>query len=101
MASPTIVVITGANTGLGFETVKALLASHKSYHIFLGSRNVEKAKEAISTLEIPGGSTVVPVQIDITDDSSIEGAFKTVSETVDHIDVLINNAGTLFMSLHL
>ncbi|CAM1503603.1 Fc.00g011940.m01.CDS01 [Cosmosporella sp. VM-42] len=94
--SKAIVFITGANTGIGYEAVKALFQSSKSYHIFLGSRTPSNGDNAIAQLkkEVPStSSTVEPIQIDITDDDSINKAFETVKEKFGKVDVLINNAG--------
>ncbi|KAJ5936751.1 hypothetical protein N7466_003201 [Penicillium verhagenii] len=95
----TIVFITGANTGIGFETVKALAASHQPYTIILGSRSLEKAKTAISTAkrQFPDSkSNFVPIQVDIEHDGSINRAFSDVQSKYGRIDVLINNAGAQF-----
>lgn len=97
MASPKVVLITGGNNGIGYETVKALMQSKKAYHILLGSRSLEKAKLAIETLqkECPDSpNTVEIVQVDLTSDESIEKAFKQVKASPGHLDVLINNAGS-------
>ena len=96
MAFPKVVLVTGGNNGIGYETVKALLQSDKPYHILLGSRSLEKAKLAIETLhkECPEPTnTVEMVQVDLTSDESIEKAFEQVKASPGHLDVLINNAG--------
>jgi NAD(P)-dependent dehydrogenase (short-subunit alcohol dehydrogenase family) len=97
MASPTVILVTGGNNGIGYETVKALLQSEKAYHVLLGSRSLEKANLAIETLnkECPQSTnTVEAVQVDLTSDGSIEKAFEQVKVSPGRLDVLINNAGT-------
>ncbi|KAK2594461.1 hypothetical protein QQS21_007807 [Conoideocrella luteorostrata] len=99
MADSSIVFITGANTGIGFETVKALVQSPSPYYIFMGSRDLTKAGNAIVELKdimARSKSTVEPVQIDVTDDESIQRAAETVQAKFGRIDVLINNAGAHF-----
>lgn len=98
----TIILVTGANTGIGYETVKALLRSDRKYTILLGGRDISKAgaaaKYAQDEVKSSAGSTVSPLQIDVTDDSSITAAFHTVQSKHTDIDVLINNAGASFDS---
>jgi NAD(P)-dependent dehydrogenase (short-subunit alcohol dehydrogenase family) len=96
MSDSSIVLITGGNTGIGYETVKALYASPEAHTILMGSRSMDKAVEAIKTLESEvqeTKSTVVPIQIDIEDDASIEKAFKEVESKYGKVDALVNNAG--------
>ncbi|KAK3180515.1 hypothetical protein K4F52_008106 [Lecanicillium sp. MT-2017a] len=92
----TVVLITGANTGIGYEAVRALALSARSYHVFLGSRSVENGKEAADAIkkEYPQTSIVMEVaQIDVSSDDSINSAFQKVEQSTGYIDVLINNAG--------
>lgn len=89
-------MITGGNSGIGFETVKALLRSDKHYHILLAGRNLDKAKEATERArsEVQSESSIEPIQVDVCSDESIQQAFDRVSSHHTHIDCLINNAGT-------
>ncbi|KAJ6110432.1 hypothetical protein N7486_002667 [Penicillium sp. IBT 16267x] len=93
-----IVFITGANTGIGFETAKALATSDQSYIILMGARSLEKLQKAIATAqELPESSSqFVPIQVDIEHDDSIKRAFSEVQAKYGRIDVLINNAGAQF-----
>ncbi|KAK6544209.1 hypothetical protein TWF694_000912 [Orbilia ellipsospora] len=93
MTSKTIIVITGANSGIGYEAVKALIGSEKPYHIYAGARSLDKLEAAIQSLGDTGKHTLSPFQIDLFSDESIKAAYTKVSSEVDHIDVLINNAG--------
>ena len=96
MASNLVVLITGANTGLGFETVKALCRSSHAYTILLGGRSLEKANASArkAQAELPKSPSVITtVQIDIEDDDSISQAFVHVANQYGRLDVLINNAG--------
>lgn len=91
-----VVLITGANKGLGYQTVKALLGSATKYHIFLGSRDLAKGQKAADALrsEVESLSVVDPIQLDIQSDDSIQNAFETVKSKVGRVDALVNNAGT-------
>ncbi|TVY81278.1 Short-chain dehydrogenase/reductase tropE, partial [Lachnellula suecica] len=99
MSSNTIIFITGANTGLGFEVVKSLCQSSTAYTILLGGRDLSKANAAAEAArtEFPSSASVIKtVQIDIEDDASITNAYEHISSTYGRLDVLINNAGALF-----
>ncbi|KAI1842510.1 hypothetical protein JX265_012678 [Neoarthrinium moseri] len=96
-SSKTVVLITGANTGLGLETAKSLFARPESYHVLIGCRgDLERAKTAIFELResSPASTSLADaLSIDITSDESIASAFQQVQEKYGHIDVLVNNAG--------
>jgi len=94
MASPksTIVLITGANQGVGFETAKKLAKENPGYHILMGSRNAERGQAAAAKLQAENLS-VEAITIDVTSDESITTAAKQVESQFGRLDVLINNAG--------
>lgn len=84
----------GANQGIGFETAKNLLLSSATYHVLLGSRDLAKGLEAASSLtKLPIKGTVTALQIDVTDDASVDAAARQVKDTFGRLDVLVNNAG--------
>jgi len=86
---PGIALVTGANKGIGYEVVRQLAA--RGWIVFLTGRTLAVVKRAASSIN----SSVTPVPLDVTSRVSIEAAFGIVSQTVDHLDVLINNAGIL------
>lgn len=96
MERSTIVLITGANAGLGFQMVRALYGSDEDYNILLGGRSLEKAEQAANAIkqEFPSThSKIYPIQIDIEDDDSIQRAFNEVAGKFGRLDALVNNAG--------
>ncbi|KAF2105791.1 short chain dehydrogenase/reductase [Lophiotrema nucula] len=92
MAS-SIVLITGANSGLGFAISKVLATTSSDFHIIIASRTLDKANEALASIEAlqPKG-TLSAIYLDVTDKSSIQAAAAQVEQTFGHLDVLINNA---------
>jgi NAD(P)-dependent dehydrogenase (short-subunit alcohol dehydrogenase family) len=90
-----VAVITGANTGLGFETAKVLAARGAS--VVLAVRDVEKGKRAAEqiTAHAPGGQVIVQL-LDLTDLSSIRAAAEELRAAHPRIDLLINNAGVMY-----
>ena len=98
MASQKIfVLISGANQGIGLEIVKKLATENSGYHILMGCRSLEKGQAAIASL--PPNLSVEPIELNITNDSSISKAVDTVQDKFGRLDVLINNAGIAQNSL--
>ena len=97
MDRKTIVLVTGANTGLGFEIVNGLYSSEKSYEIVVGGRSLIKAQQAADAVskDFPSSrSKLWPMQVDIENDESIQRIFDEVQTTFGKLDFLVNNAGT-------
>ena len=89
-ATKTTVLITGANRGLGRETARRLGAL--GWTVWLGARDADQAAAVTAELA-QHNADVRPIQLDVTDDASVEAAAKTIAAEHDHLDVLINNAG--------
>jgi NAD(P)-dependent dehydrogenase (short-subunit alcohol dehydrogenase family) len=77
----TTTLITGANRGLGFEAARQLVAA--GHQVWIGARDETRGRQAADAI----GARFV--QLDVTDDASVSAA----AETVDELDVLVNNAG--------
>lgn len=80
-----IVLITGGNKGLGFETAKVL--QQKGYNVYIGSRDAKRGRQAADELGVKY------VQLDVTDDISIQQAYLQIQDREGRLDILINNAG--------
>jgi NAD(P)-dependent dehydrogenase (short-subunit alcohol dehydrogenase family) len=90
-----IAIVTGANTGLGFETAEALAA--RGAHVVLAVRNLEKGKEAASRITAAHpGADVTLQELDLGSLESVRSAATALRSTYDHVDLLINNAGLMY-----
>ncbi len=90
-----VAVITGANTGLGYETALAL-AEHGA-HVVLAVRNVDKGKDAAARITAASPRADVALQeLDLTSLDSVRAAAEQLRADHDRIDLLINNAGVMY-----
>lgn len=87
----TVTLITGANKGLGRETARRLV--DEGHTVYIGARRVELGAATASEL----GCRFV--QLDVTDDTSVEAAIGTIDELDGYLDVLVNNAGISTMDV--
>lgn len=90
-----LAVVTGANTGLGFETAHVLAARGAS--VVLAVRDIEKGKRAAARIAgtAPGANVMVQ-SLDLTSLGSIRAAADELRAKHPRIDLLINNAGVMF-----
>jgi NAD(P)-dependent dehydrogenase (short-subunit alcohol dehydrogenase family) len=90
-----LAVVTGANTGLGFETAQ-VLAAHGAA-VVLAVRDIEKGKRAAARIAgtAPGANVMVQ-PLDLTSLDSIRAAAGELRARHPRIDLLINNAGVMF-----
>ncbi len=84
------VLITGANKGIGFEIARQL--GNIGFDIILTARDETRGNEAVRKL-IQMNINAEFVQMDVTNNDSINSAFEKVSKMFDSLNVLINNAG--------
>ncbi|SPM33111.1 NAD(P)-dependent dehydrogenase, short-chain alcohol dehydrogenase family [Mycobacterium rhizamassiliense] len=90
-----VAVITGANTGLGYETALAL-AEHGA-HVVLAVRNLDKGKDAVARITANSPQADVALQeLDLTSLDSVRAAAEQLRSSYDRIDLLINNAGVMY-----
>ncbi|MDH6246385.1 SDR family NAD(P)-dependent oxidoreductase [Mycobacterium sp. OTB74] len=88
-------VITGANTGLGFETAAALAA--RGAHVVLAVRNLDKGKDAVDRIrQTTPEADVVLQELDLSSLQSVREAADALRANYPEIDLLINNAGVMW-----
>lgn len=89
-----MVVITGANSGLGFESARVL--AHRGAHVVLTCRSEEKGRRALEAIrpEQPQASLELMV-LDLASLASIRGFAGAFSPADDRLDILMNNAGVM------
>ncbi|CAG2179878.1 unnamed protein product, partial [Oppiella nova] len=89
-----VVVITGANTGIGKETAREL--SLRGAKIIIGSRDVDRGKRAVQDIQLKNPkANIIVMKLDLSSLSSVRHFAKTVSREVSTIDILMNNAGVM------
>ncbi|MGB0920142.1 MAG: oxidoreductase [Alphaproteobacteria bacterium] len=89
-----VAIVTGANTGLGFETAKGLAA--KGADVVMACRNAEKAQAAADKIraDVPGAKLHL-YDLDLASLASVRAFADKVLTDFDRIDLLINNAGVM------
>lgn len=89
-----VMIVTGGNSGLGFETVKAFAMNNAE--VILACRDLEKGKKAKKRIitQYPD-SKITIMQLDLADQSSVKAFAYNVKESHSKIDVLVNNAGIM------
>ncbi len=85
-----VAIVTGANTGLGFETARAL--AERGASVVLAVRDVEKGKQAAARM---AGDVTVQA-MDLTSLDSVRAAAAGLRAAHQRIDLLINNAGVMY-----
>lgn len=90
MSQKKIALVTGANKGIGFETVRQLAA--QGIFVLLGARDEKRGAEAVAQLK-QEGLDVQFLPLDVNDAASQDSAVKFIGEKFGKLDILVNNAG--------
>lgn len=86
-----VVIVTGSSKGIGFEIAKEF-SENKGAHVVVCSRSLEQSEMAAKKIK---GSTLA-LEVDVTDESSINKFIEKVIEKFNKINVLVNNSGYPF-----
>ncbi|KDR82948.1 hypothetical protein GALMADRAFT_220948 [Galerina marginata CBS 339.88] len=88
-----VIIVTGANTGVGKETAKALLAHNAK--VYVAARSREKAERAIKDLENETGKEGIFLELDLSDLKSVKASAEEFLSKEEELHVLFNNAGVM------
>jgi len=92
-----VIIVTGGNTGIGKETVKALLL--KNAKVYMASRSRSKAEAAIADLERETGKKAIFLEIDLADLASVKKAAETFQSQKKELHILFNNGGVMIPAM--
>jgi NAD(P)-dependent dehydrogenase (short-subunit alcohol dehydrogenase family) len=90
MASPRIVLVTGAGSGIG--KASSLELARAGFTVVLAGRKPESLDKTAAEIDAAGGHAL-PVATDVSDPASVDALFATITERFGRLDVLFNNAG--------
>jgi 2-dehydro-3-deoxy-D-gluconate 5-dehydrogenase len=86
-----VAVVTGGNGGIGLGMARGLAAAGAA--VVVAGRNQAKSRAAVSELEALGARAMA-LEVDVTDEGSVESLIRRTVEALGRLDVLVNNAGT-------
>lgn len=90
-----IVIVTGANSGIGYHTAKELAA--KNATVILACRDLAKGADAVKSIITAHPNSVLDlIQLDLSSLAKINEFSQKYKERYDRLDLLINNAGLMF-----
>src|SRR4051794_22025080 len=90
-----VAVVTGANSGIGFETARML--AERGARVVLACRNLGRATAARDAIRATApGAELETVRLDLSSAESVRAAATTIGGEFERIDLLINNAGAAF-----
>jgi len=91
--SSKVVIVTGGNSGLGKETVKALLAHNAK--VYMASRDAHKAEIVIQELKGETGKEAIFLQLDLASLESVKSAAQEFQRQESQLHILFNNGGVM------
>jgi NAD(P)-dependent dehydrogenase (short-subunit alcohol dehydrogenase family) len=85
-----VAVVTGSSSGIGYAT--SLMLARNGFYTYASVRDINKSatlQSVANTEKLP----LKPIQLEVTDDSSVKNALEKIVSEKGRIDVLVNNAG--------
>jgi len=92
--SDRVAVITGASSGIGEATAKALAG--EGYAVVLAARREERINELAEEIR-SGGAKALAVPTDVSDPAEAHALINTAKNELGSVDVLVNNAGVMLL----
>ncbi len=91
-----IIIVTGANSGIGYEAAKAF--ARKGAHVILACRSKDKAEAALADLlaELPNAQAEI-MPLDLASQASVHQFTTAFKAKYDQLDILVNNAGIMMV----
>jgi NADP-dependent 3-hydroxy acid dehydrogenase YdfG len=89
-----VALVTGASSGIGEATAVALAAAGAA--VAVGARRADRL-DALTARLRDGGATVLPLELDVTDEQACADAVARTRERLGGLDVLVNNAGVMLL----
>jgi NADP-dependent 3-hydroxy acid dehydrogenase YdfG len=90
-----VVVVTGASSGIGEATVRALAAEGAA--VVAGARRKERLDGLVEEVTQDGGKAIA-VECDVTDEEQAHDLIQRAVEEFGSVDILVNNAGVMLLS---
>jgi len=91
MSSTKVILVTGSNSGIGYELDHLLAA--KGHTVYLAARKENAGIDAVAKIKKEKNLDVKFVQLDVTEIASIEAAVAKIQKDEGRLNVLVNNAG--------
>ena len=89
-----VALVTGASSGIGEATAVALAEAGAA--VAIGARRKDRL-DALAARLRDGGATVLPLDLDVTDEQACADAVRRTREELGGLDVLVNNAGVMLL----
>ena len=90
----TVAVVTGASSGIGRATVKAL--AERGASVCAVARRTDRLTALVDEVAAAGG-TAVPIECDVTDNAQVRAAVARTVDRFGRLDILVNNAGLMLL----
>jgi NAD(P)-dependent dehydrogenase (short-subunit alcohol dehydrogenase family) len=87
-----VALVTGANRGIGAEIARQLAADH-GFLVFAGARDPSNMTGARAPSKVAESAGIVPIELDVTDQTTVDTARNRIESDPGRLDALVNNAG--------